>query len=797
MFNYFSIFVETRNLLFNPNIMQKQELIKLVKETHISSVFDYLDECNLTETTNGATYNNLRNEFINSAILPQNYYTRLEMFIKTIDEKFFYTPQKEVEQNTSIPVIYTETPKPNLTCDIPPDSSFWVGREKELNEIKKSIYKIVFISGIGGQGKSSIASHYVKEIVEGDSYWEYWDWRDCKEEGNRLHTKVISIIERLTNGVLNSTKLKDCKFDDLLSYFLETLGNRRIVFVFDNIDAYVQCVDKENEEFRLTGNIAILFNKVLNNQHNSKFIFTCRTSVNEAAINLLNLHLEGLSIQETQELFKKYEIKIKPEKLQAIIKRSFDLTMGHPLWLSLIAAQAVSSEDNANKLIESISKHGDLSSELADTILRTVWNILTPKQQILLRGMAEIVKSETAPNIAKILEDELDNYNQFNKALKALKRLNLIVTKSNENVNETCYELHPLVKEYVKSKYSRKDRSKFIVLFMGFYDSFIHTLKRQISFTQPLSFYEYWIAKIELAVNNEDFKLALITLQEIYSSMLGAGYSEEYIRIAYNIFLNVNWQEAILEEYSYFRNQFTEYIRTLIEIGRNDEAIINLKKYERLISKGGVDYIEYCDLMCYNFWYIDNFTKAISYAEEGLELKNSLKGTNTISDIAHSLALAWRDSKEYDNVQKAMAYFSNGENIDTILEKIKQEHNYTGQLLGNLGRCLFFLDNIEGAINLYKASLSIIFSHNNSDVLLNKGYASLWIAECLEVNKDFKNSLYFYLYAKNCWAKVTPIRIKLINSAITNLLKKNKNLNSITDCEEREIEKYCKKWLGV
>jgi len=82
-------------------------------------------------------------------------------------------------------------------CDIPPNIFHWVGRKKEIFEIDRDLQKVVFISGIGGQGKSGLASYYVKEVAPKKGYWEFWDWRDCQEKEHRIHTKIISIISDL------------------------------------------------------------------------------------------------------------------------------------------------------------------------------------------------------------------------------------------------------------------------------------------------------------------------------------------------------------------------------------------------------------------------------------------------------------------------------------------------------------------------------------------------------------------------------------------------------------------------
>src|SRR5437762_1457802 len=94
-----------------------------------------------------------------------------------------------------------------FACDPPPNNLYWVGRKAELNSLKEANYKVCFITGIGGQGKSGLASHFVKDCFTELDNFELWDWRDCKEEDNKFQAVIISQIERLSKGLYRPSKL--------------------------------------------------------------------------------------------------------------------------------------------------------------------------------------------------------------------------------------------------------------------------------------------------------------------------------------------------------------------------------------------------------------------------------------------------------------------------------------------------------------------------------------------------------------------------------------------------------------
>lgn len=702
----------------------------------------------------------------------------LKSEIDDINKLQYFYIDKTVS-SSSIPITK------KFSCDYPIELDEWVGRKKELENISSKNFNTVFITGLGGQGKSALASFYIKNIVEHDNSWEFWDWRDLKEEGNRLHTKIISIIERITNGEIPPSQIKDENLENLLEVFFHHLQKRRIVFVFDNIDNYIDL-----EEFKLTDGLQKFYNFITKRSHSSKFIFTCRPFVMIADLNVYQIRLQGLSEEETIELFLKYEISIKKEELIQFAKEIFKLTNGHAHWIKLFIGQAFSGKDNLVKFIETIKdktnfKEDSLAGIFSQNILDAVWNTLNSDQKILLRSMAELVKAETEKNIGQIINSEI-NYNHFFKSVRRLKRLNLIVTKSIDNEEEQL-ELHPLVKEFIIQKYPlQNDRSKFITLFVNFYDNAICVLRQRLNWRMPLNEFEQWTSKIELHINNHDFKSALITLQEVEDPLLTAGYLTEYIRVAEKIFSKINWNSAIAEEYSYFHEQIKAYISTLTEIGNVVAANDYLVKYSKSIQGKGNHYLIYCEMNCYHYWFNGDFENSIKWGERIIELKKD----NTLNAISNSLALAWRDSHKEQNIEKALNYFLEGNNLKEVLnEPIKNERN--GPFYGNIGRCLWFKSEFENALNCYKKSLFMLNQDSVSNSMMNKGYACFWIGEVLQKLNRFEEAYYFLKRAINLWVKISPPRAKIVQNAINNI---DVNLIAI-NYTDTELDDYCDEWI--
>lgn len=695
--------------------------------------------------------------------------------------------QKAINNAENISIKYTS----ELEYDIPPNIKYWVGRKREIENISNENFKVIFITGIGGQGKSALAAHFVKNNFKQDIY-EFGDWRDFKEESNRLQTKIISIIGRLTKGSIDAKKLEGGDTNELIDSFFNYLGERRIIFVFDNVDSYIDL-----EHFTPAGGIGYLFNQALNRPHNSRFVFTCRPFIREASINFYQISLAGLSYNESLELFAHYNIPFSATQLEAFSQKAHTATKGHPLWLNLIAAQAIRGLDTVNNFIDGLEnktdfKEEDFSSILSEKILTQVWNSLNDKQQSLLRSIAETVKPETITNLKQILSSVFNNI-QFDKAFRTLRNLNLIETKSS-SITEDQIELHPLVKEFILTKYPRKERMKYITLLVKYYDRYIYILKHKLSSSLPLSSFQNWTSKIELEINKGDYSVALVALEEVSSAIIAAGFSEEYIRVSEKLYDSIDLKMAIEKEFPYFHNQFKVLINTLTHFGKFQKAQILLDKYEKLIPGKSIYYLNYCSAVCYLNWYQEHFETAIYFGEQG-EFLLSSSGLQDIHSTRHNLALARRDSKDPVKIEQAMKFFLGVENLKTVADSNEINFNLNCSIYGNIGRCLEFKGCLEEALNCYMKSFKLLCEEDADDTKLNMGYATFWISEVMLKTNKIQEALFFLKFSILTWEIASPPKATNLKTRWENIICDLETKNQIGGKADWQVEKFCKQKL--
>ena len=130
-------------------------------------------------------------------------------------------------------------------------------------------------------------------------------------------------------------------------------------------------------------------------------------------------------------------------------------------------------------------------------------------------------------------------------------------------------------------------------------------------------------------------------------------------------------------------------------------------------------------MRAYAYWIRGEFPEAKRWAAEGVQLKTASK-VDTAYDCAHALALARRDLGDYE---EALNYFLQGEKIETLVSG-NVDAARKGPFYGNIGRCLQLLERYEDALVCLKASAYLLETeHDYSNILLNRGWAAMWIGE--------------------------------------------------------------------
>lgn len=637
------------------------------------------------------------------------------------------------------------------TCDTPPPTTHWVGRKEELDLLRDRNSKVIAITGIGGQGKSTLAAKYLAEI---DAEGLYWDWRDCKEESNTLHTHIVRIIERVTKGQRRAADLAAEKTESVIKLFLNLTLSIRGVFVFDNIDQYVDVYRSKAVEA-----MHALIDGAIKSAGGCKFVFTARPKLLYEQPTFLQLELDGLTAEEARQLFLARGLTVDPRYVDEV----HDLTQGHPLWISLIAMQVLTNRVELAELIGRIRAGKDAG--LPSAMLQEIWRSLKPKHQKLLRYLAEMVRPETEKQLAQYVAKEL-NFNQFTKALRQLKALDLVVVKAPSSAPDTI-EMHPLLREFVRRQFSQSERSPYISAIIVFFDQIIVKFRSSLAKDVPYDVLQNWTAKVELLINGGDYEQALSVLDEIRRPLLRSGYAEEFVRLAIALFTDFQLSESAVLDQKVHDDVFKDLVEVLAQLGRFAEAEDYIRRFEQTVAGATARYVALCEMRTYFYWTRGDLELAKEWGKRGGEVK-SAGNLDTRHDCGHNLALAQRDSGE---VEPALIYFLGGAKIEDVVDPNAIDKTRGGSYYGNIGRCLFIKGDDVGAESCLIKSAWLLEKAQDQLVLLNQGWAAHWLAELFE-RRNPELAYVFYRRAASRWKLVSPPRAENALGAADRVVKK-------------------------
>lgn len=656
----------------------------------------------------------------------------------------------------------------------------WVGRDQELSILVSSItpvafVPVAFVTGLGGQGKSALAGRFLQQqAIAADGRFEFWDWRDCREESDRLITQILCLIERLSDGVTDASQIEVADIRAVVGMLFRVLQDRKALLVFDNVDQYVDL-----ETFEPVKGLEVLVSEAQARSHHSLFLFTCRLDVRVDESRAVRVPLAGLSEDETRELITACEVRRKDLQLAGELHRT---TEGHPLWVRLIAMQAVRHKDGLRGALDLIRQGG---ATLPDTT-RTIWGTLNEQQRNVLRTMAELDRPESESRLLDLLPGA--NVNRVNRALKTLKSFHLIETRPQPG-REPLLGLHPIIREFVRTSFPKRDREKYVGAILNFLDQRIGRFKNLLRQDPSYEILEHWTRKAELQITFGRFEEATSTIAEIVGPLVNRGYSEEMIRLTMRLFSEIDWAEAC-SSYKDFDEVFQWCLIQMIQIGYDAMEDI-LTRYEAAIPGKSSQFILLCDLRCYADWYSGKYDSAIRWGEAGERLKESTS-VDTEFSTRYNLALSRRDG---GRVPEAIESFLEGESLEVVTTPGERIEGKEAHFYGNIGRSLFLTNRLDEALVCYIKSAQLLEENHAHSARLNKGYIRYWIAELLMWQEELELAAASYRAAMCMWDNSSPPRANQAKDKLETLVTEHPEHRIYLDEEDAKVEEAYRRWL--
>lgn len=664
--------------------------------------------------------------------------------------------------------------------DTPPKIEHWAGRFDELKALGME-HKICFITGIGGQGKSALASKFLSDTNR--SVFSFCDWRDFKEEDLNFQSKLYGLIEVVSNGAINIRNLIGLETTQLIDKFFDCLGVQRGIFVFDNIDKYIDL-----ERFLPAGDMKTFFDKVLHTSHNAKFIFTCRPFIQFAGVGSYQIRLEGLKISDTEDLIFKYHPKLLKNELTEMAYRLHKYTRGHPLWMALVLAQSRVDPKQMYKVLDKLERRAitdsndNFSGIVSATVLEDLWQGLKEREKVILRilSISGIAESEEA--ISKMAEKKI-NYNQYSKAIKSLKALNLVILKE-----DGYLELHPLVREFISSNYGREEQESYIGLYVSYLDGIIFYIRKKFgSVLQPEDI-ENILKKVDILIGAGKTQLALDELRIVGGSLLISGYTEDFLRLSDALMNSFSWGYKNISSLKGFLEFISLFFRKSSEFGQIELFNKTMENFTSIYKTPDTHMILAKSALCHKAWILEDFETAIREGKSASDLIDVLQEKD-IWQGKHAFNLALRDSKDQKNVKEALNFFCDGKSIHQLLTDEPDKNS--ASKYGNIGRCLSYQGNYhDSLVLLCKSYKQLIQDESSYADKHNVGYAAQWISEILREKGKSRESIYFLLHARNIWKNDMPGEANKIDLLLEKMTQ-SAELQSMISLESWQIAKHC------
>lgn len=364
---------------------------------------------------------------------------KIESLLKTfLNKTIVSSPARRYDSDDELidalqKIVEVAGEKHYLISTLPMNNTYFVGRENELAEIHKNLQEsnAVFISGIGGIGKSELARAYVIKHKNEFSTVSFGVLvNDIMTFVN--DDTIINIANYSNNGELTEEQYFGSKLIKLSS--IVDKNNLIIVDNFENLD--------DNSLDRLL-------------KLNCRFIFTTRDSKpNEYGYNCIRV-AELSKVQLSKIFWNWYDREEQNEETDALAYELISLVHSHTLAVELLAKQMNASRINLKQMLDKLhenglsnsgneeiryQKDGEAFHSNAIGVLKDIISLadLSKEKQQILLNLAMLPSAGISDEIFKKCY-EFEDFNEVNE----LEELGWIKAEGGK------ITLHPLIAEVI------------------------------------------------------------------------------------------------------------------------------------------------------------------------------------------------------------------------------------------------------------------------------------------------------------------------------------------------------------
>jgi tetratricopeptide (TPR) repeat protein len=324
-----------------------------------------------------------------------------------------------------------------------PRRPYFVGREDEITAILESLQPnsrtfIIGIEGIGGVGKSTLATEVSYRCIENDLF-ESVIWISAKESILTLHgiepvipeAKTLSDILITIGTCLGNPTIGNLSIQDQIKRAYNLLARQTTLLVLDNFESLSKTEQRDILDFLRRSPITL------------KVAITSRERVSEGQI----IRLQGLSFEESHALLEWDAQQKNIHLTQDQNKYLVELTGGLPLALLWVHGQIAVLGYSVTQVLDKLSLDTDIP--ILQYCFNHSWNLLRhineKKLLFVLALQPEAVSRFALKEITGIEDADL-----FDTGISDLLQLSLIDHESGRDY----FSILPLTRRFIRTQFA-------------------------------------------------------------------------------------------------------------------------------------------------------------------------------------------------------------------------------------------------------------------------------------------------------------------------------------------------------
>ncbi len=660
---------------------------------------------------------------------------------------------------------------PFLKTSLPSLSGFFTGRDVEIQAIQEKFKETdtIFLSGIGGIGKSELAKHYAKTYES-----EY----DAIIFAPFVHGVQMMISDDNYVPIYNFSQYPEEKPDEYFARKMRKLGelcDKRTLIIVDNLDA-----KDDDNLYKLLG-------------LGCKMLVTTRADYSDVYSNS-QIDIDVLS--DPFSVFNEYYKKPLSEDDRKCVDEIIKIVCGHTMTVELLAKQMMAGRIKPEKMLAKL-KDGGISESGKEKVRTSKDDDLTPKSTFdhiqTLFDLSELDEDEkyVLANLSLIPHTgisaelfcewcEIEGFDTIN---------NLTMEGWARWDKEKDYiSVHPLLSELIfhaldnmesltskyvynvsmikfwndnkiANKYYVVDIFKHSLLLIDKYNfrsesaaDFLRKVSTRIEHYEiPINIERYYKKALSIRLelfgeNSGDVATSHLYLAKLYKKVGSFSKAEKHVQIALKI------RESI------YGNLSDQYMLTLFELGHilawqekyleSEKTYLQVEQYFMEAYDENTKTVLNCKLHLGDLYSrMKQYDKAIEVLQDCLIRKQLEYGADSLNcaTVHYALSVAYRDSQ---NVE--LSIYHGEKALSMRLLKLNENHPSIAQSYSSLGMTYLFFNEFDKAEEYLLRALEIrkkIFGEEHQRTAIS--YFRLGL--CFEQTKRYSQSMENYKSAIHIW----------------------------------------------